>query len=78
MDPSQDEVRLEAALYFQCNPYARETVGSLALRLGRPESLVEPALSKLVELRIVARRGNLYRYCRPYVAPDWDETTLAR
>jgi hypothetical protein len=71
-------VRLEATLYFQRNPFARETVGSLALRLGRPEELVESVLTQLVESMIVERRGNLYRYRRPYMAAEWDETTLAR
>lgn len=76
MSPDLSSVRLEAALYFQRNPFARETVQSLALRLGRPEGLVEPVLGQLVELKILDRRGGLYRYCRPYVAEGWDETLL--
>lgn len=71
-------IRLEATLYFQRNPFARETLESLALRLGRPETLVEPVLGQLVELRILERRGRLYRYCRPYVAAAWDESPSAR
>ena len=57
---------------------SRETLESLALRLGRPETLVEPVLGQLVELRILERRGRLYRYCRPYVAAAWDESPSAR
>ncbi len=78
MTADLNAIRLEAALYFQRNPFARETPESLALRLGRPEALVEPALGQLVELQVLERRGRLYRYCKPYVAPAWDETPSAR
>jgi hypothetical protein len=68
MRPDLDSVRLEMTLYFQRNPFARETAESLALRLSRPATLVEPVLSRLVEQTILECQGTLYRYRRPYVA----------
>lgn len=75
MSSDLDAVRLEMTLYFQRNPFARETVESLALRLNRPEALVEAVLPRLVEQTILECRGRLYRYRRPYVA-SWAEHGL--
>lgn len=66
-------VRLDVALYFQRNPFARETASSVALRTGRPASAVIHALERLAEQRVLERRGQgetaLYRYVRPFIAP---------
>ncbi|MFZ5824138.1 MAG: hypothetical protein ACOY94_07415 [Bacillota bacterium] len=67
-----DLVRLDVTLYFQRNPYSRETIQSLSLRVGRPEELVAAAAERLVQQSVLVRRGEgqraLYLYLRPYVA----------
>lgn len=71
-DAELHAVRLDATLYFQRNPFARETAAGLALRVGRPADLVARALERLVEQAVLERRGSgaqaLYRYRPPYLA----------
>lgn len=68
----QDIIRLDIALYFQRNPFARETTESLALRVGRSEEQVAVAVDRLVEQSVLECRGAgrraLYRYVHPYAA----------
>ena len=76
MTPDLSTVRLEVALFFRRSPLARETAESLARGLGYPEELVVAALGQLVEIKVLARSGSMYRYCRPYVAARWDDTMV--
>lgn len=62
-------IQTECAVFFEENPYALETVESLADRLGRKAEHLRPVLDQLVQRLIVARVASggqtLYRYSQP-------------
>lgn len=70
-EASVSPVRLEVMLYFQRNPFARETVESLSIRLGRPTNLIRDAVERLTEQTVLEGRtvGQqiIFRYKRPFL-----------
>jgi hypothetical protein len=67
-------LQVECTYFFEENPYAMETIESLALRLGRPVESLEPILNNLVSLTILIRVGegsqSIYRYNHPVVIKE--------
>jgi hypothetical protein len=53
----QSIIRIELLTFFQANPYTRDTVDGLALRLHRPRQQVEEALHALSALGILEKCG---------------------
>jgi len=61
----QSIIRIELLTFFQANPHTRDTAGSLALRLHRPQHQVEMALNTLCAIGILeicgTKKVKLYR-----------------
>lgn len=61
----QSIIRIELLAFFQANPHTRDTVDGLALRLHRPQHLVEMALNTLCAIGILeicgTKKVNIYR-----------------
>ncbi|GGH83246.1 hypothetical protein JOD43_002982 [Pullulanibacillus pueri] len=62
-------LQVECTYFFEENPYAMETVQSLANRLGRAIETLEPIVNQLVSLSILSKMGSgdetIYRYNQP-------------
>jgi len=62
-------LQVECTYFFEENPFALETLESLATRLGRSVDDLIPVLDRLVELTVLTRIGSgdqsVYRYNRP-------------
>lgn len=69
MERSLMMLQVECTYFFEENPFALETLESLATRLGRSVDDLIPVLDRLVELTVLTRIGSgdqsVYRYNRP-------------
>lgn len=69
MNMNTMSLQVECTYFFEENPYAMETVQSLATRLGRSAEYLEAVLQELVSLTILSRVGageeSIYRYNQP-------------
>lgn len=71
-------LQMECTLFFQENPHTFETVGGIALRLGRKPEDIGPILDNLVALSILEKIGDgdnaIFRYIQPEIMSELDVT----
>lgn len=67
-------LQVECTFFFEENPYAMETMQSLASRLGRSVEHLQPILNHLVELTILSKIGegeeSIYKYNQPMIMKE--------
>lgn len=63
-------LQMECTFYFEQNPYAFETVDSIAVRLGRDSEKLKSVLQQLEGLSIIDRKGEGEQAVYHYRLPD--------